>query len=271
MKYRKLFLILAAATLSLTACKKEPTEVPPIEETVESVVEETTTEEVIPEATGETTEIETTVDETAIPEGLSGRLALPNNVTITSWGTNEFTGNKKALECTYSDEWAGAVMDVINTLQDGYIETLSEEKLDELIGTIALDAASIHGEDADDEEVTSTITEVFKVFRYLNAKAQQKENIDKIDQATGNQGSGGNQSSGGNGGGQSSNNTQNQGGGNQSQGGNSGQQNNPPADQGPVDQGPAPDGAGGGIPFGKNAPSNDKKGEFNEVPGLVVQ
>lgn len=271
MKYRKLLLILAVATLSLTACKKEPTEVPPIEETVESVAEETTTEEVIPEATEETTEIETTVDETTIPEGLSGRLALPNNVTITSWGTNEFTGHKKALECTYSDEWAGAVMDVINTLQDGYIETLSEEKLDELIGTIALDAASIHGEDADDEEVTSTITEVFKVFRYLNAKAQQKENIDKIDQATGNQGSGGNQSSGGNGGSQSNNNTQNQGGGNQSQGGNSGQQNTPPADQGPVNQGPAPDGAGSGIPFGNTIPSNDKKGEFNEVPGLVVQ
>ena len=43
------------------------------------------------------------------------------------------------------------------------------------------------------------------------------------------------------------------------------------ADHSPVDQGPAPDGAGNGVPFGSSAPSNDKKGEFNEVPGLVVQ
>ena len=267
MKNRKLLLILAVTTLSLTACKKEPTEVPSVEETVESVAEETTTEEVIPEATEETTEIETTVDETTIPEAsIVGRLALPNNVTITSWGTNEFTGHKKALECTYSDEWAGAVMDVINTLQDGYIETLSEEKLDELIGTIALDAATIHGEDADDEEVTSTITEVFKVFRYLNAKAQQKENIDKIDQATGNQSSGGNQSSSGNGGGQSSNGAQNQGGGNQSQGGNSGQQNTPPADSGEVVSKEALEAAGFIVHT-----DDEQRGEFNKVPGLVVK
>ena len=41
MKYRKLFLILTIATLSLTACSKELTEVPAVEETVESVIEET--------------------------------------------------------------------------------------------------------------------------------------------------------------------------------------------------------------------------------------
>lgn len=269
MKYKKVLLMLSIATLSLSGCKKsEPIEQPVTTEIVETTTAaETTT---VSTAAAETTAVETTAE--SMPEQTTkDKLSLTGNVTITSWGTNEFTGNKKALECTYSDEWAGAVMDVINTLQDDYIETLSEEKLDELIGTIALDAATIHGEDADDEEVTSTITEVFKVFRYLNAKAQQKENIDKIDQATGNQGSGGNQSSGGNGGGQSSNNTQNQGGGNQSSGGQQAPQNTPPADQGPVDQGPAPDGAGSGIPFGNTMPSNDKKGEFNEVPGLVVK
>ena len=250
MKYKKVLLILSIATLSLSGCKKsEPIDQPVTTEIVETTTAETTaTETTAPETTVvETTVAETTAEETTVAESMpeqttKNRLALTGNVKYTSWGTNQYTGNKQALECEYSDEWAGAVMDVINTLQDGYIETLSEEKLDELIGEIALNSVNVYGEDADDGEVTLTIKEVFKVFRHLNAKEQQKDNIDKIDQATGNQSSGGQQT----------------------------QQNNPPADQGPVDQGPAPDGAGSGIPFGSSAPSNDKKGGFNEVPGLTV-
>lgn len=247
MKYRKVILFLTTSLIALSGCKNpEPIKQPVTTETVETIEDKNNVTE-ITKTTSEITTETATVPETSAESTTANlsQLSLTSNVTITSWGTNKFTGNKQALECSYSDEWAEAVMDVINTLQNGYMETLSEEKLDELIREIALTSANVYGEDADEEEVTKTIQEVLKVFKHLNEKAQQQNNIDKIDYDTGN--NGGEQQS------QSDN-----------------QQNNPPADQESVGHGPAPDGAGSGIPFGSSAPPNDQKGEFNVVPGLNI-
>ena len=72
MKYRKLFLILTIAALSLTACSKEATEVPTVEETVESVIEETEISENEEITEDTTTENNDTINESDIDAVMRG-------------------------------------------------------------------------------------------------------------------------------------------------------------------------------------------------------
>ena len=122
MKYKKVILFLTTSLIALSGCKNsEPIEQPVTTETVETIEEEISMTE-ITETTSEITTEAATVPETTAESTTANlsQLSLTSNVTITSWGTNKFTGNKQALECSYSDEWAEAVIDVINTLQNGY-------------------------------------------------------------------------------------------------------------------------------------------------------
>ena len=128
MKYKKILLILAIASLTLTACKKEPVKEP----TSETITEETTTEEAESDETVTNTDItENKVDNNS--GNGQGEVDVPDTEAITEASSlNPHKNITKNEDGTYSytDEFLIAIQEI-----DG-VANLNQEQLEKLLADL---------------------------------------------------------------------------------------------------------------------------------------
>lgn len=125
MKYRKLILILAVATLSLTACKKETVNEP----ITESVVEETTSEKA--DVVEEITVVENNIDnDSANGQGEVNTPSVSEVTTESALNPRKNITKNEDGTYSYTDEFLIAIQEI-----DG-VANLNQAQLEEMLANI---------------------------------------------------------------------------------------------------------------------------------------